>query len=67
MTSYGGANIITEDTVIFAHFITPVFMCKFLVQNKLKVKRLVLVSGFNNYFGINEEYDTVNSTMYFVI
>ena len=21
--------------------------------------------GFNNYFGINEEYDTVNKTMYF--
>ena len=67
MTSYVGANIITEDTVIFAHFIAPVFICKFLVQNKLKVKRLVLFSGFNNYFGINEEYDTVNSTMYFVI
>ena len=29
------------------------------------VKRLVFVCGFNNYFGINEEYDEVNHTMYF--
>lgn len=25
---------------------------------------MVFVCGFNNYFGINEEYDTVNGTMY---
>ena len=23
-----------------------------------------MVCGFNNYFGINDEYDTVNKTMY---
>ena len=32
---------------------------------KIKVKRLILVCGFNNYLGINEEYDTVNKSMYF--
>ena len=25
----------------------------------------MFVCGFNNYFGINEEYDTVNRSMYF--
>ena len=29
------------------------------------IKRLVLVCGFNNYFGIDEDYDTVNKSMYF--
>lgn len=42
----------------------PVFVCKFLIQNKIKVKRLVLVCGFNYYLGINEEYDIVNESMY---
>ena len=28
------------------------------------MKKIVSVCGFNNYFGINEEYDTVNKTMY---
>ena len=41
------------------------FICKFLVENRIKVKRLVFVCGFNNYLGINEEYDTVNRSMYF--
>ena len=38
---------------------------KFLVENKIKVKKLIFVCGFNNYLGINEEYDAVNNTMYF--
>lgn len=62
---YLNADLINENTVIYAHSIAPVFISKFLVENKIKVKRLVFVCGFNNYFGINEEYDTVNKSMYF--
>ena len=58
---YVDANILNEKTVIFAHSIAPIFICKFLMENKIKVKRLVFVCGFNNYF----EYDTVNASMYF--
>lgn len=62
---YVDAKIINEDTIIFAHSIAPIFICKFLVLNNIRVKRLVFVCGFNNYFGINEDYDTVNESMYF--
>lgn len=62
---YVESNIINENTVIFAHSIAPIFICKFLVQNKIKVKRLVFVCGFNNYFGIDKDYDAVNESMYF--
>lgn len=62
---YVDSNIINENTIIFAHSIAPVFICKFLVENKIKVKRLVLVCGFNNYFGIDKDYDIVNGSMYF--
>ena len=62
---YVEENIVHENTIIFAHSIAPVFICKFLVEHKIRVKRLVLVCGFNHYFGINEEYDTVNESMYF--
>ena len=62
---YVEAGIINENTAIFAHSIAPIFICKFLVDNKIKVKRLVFVCGFNNYLGINEEYDNVNESMYF--
>ena len=58
-------GIINENTVIFAHSIAPVFICKFLIKNRVKVKRLVLVCGFNHYYGINDDYDSVNQSMYF--
>lgn len=62
---YVTSGILNENTIIFAHSIAPIFICKFLVENKIKVKRLIFVCGFNNYLGINEEYDTVNKSMYF--
>ena len=61
---YLDLGIINENTTIIAHSIAPVFVSKFLTENKVKVKKLIFVCGFNNYFGINEEYDTVNGTMY---
>ena len=64
MKCYVDVGVINGGTIIFAHSIAPVFVCKFLIENKIKVKRLVFVCGFNNYFGINEEYDAVNGSMY---
>lgn len=65
LKTYLDSGILNENTIIFAHSIAPIFICKFLVENQIKVKRLVLVCGFNNYLGINEEYDAVNESMYF--
>lgn len=65
LEAYISSGIINENTIIFAHSIAPIFVCKFLVDHNIRVKKLVFVCGFNNYFGINEEYDEVNHTMYF--
>lgn len=65
LKAYVKASIINENTIIFAHSIAPIFICKFLVENKIRVKRLVFVCGFNHYFGIDENYDAVNESMYF--
>lgn len=65
LESYVSANLINEDTIIYAHSIAPIFICHFLVSHNIKVNKLVFVCGFNNYLGINEEYDNVNRTMYF--
>lgn len=62
---YLDLGLINEKTTIIAHSIAPVFVSKFLVENRVKVRKIIFVCGFNNYFGINEEYDTVNKTMYF--
>lgn len=64
LTVYLEAGLITEHTTIFAHSIAPVFICKFLISHKVKVKRLVFVCGFNNYLGIDADYDNVNRGMF---
>lgn len=61
---YLDLNLINESTTIIAHSIAPIFVCKFLLQNKINIKKLICVCGFNNYLGINEEYDAVNESMY---
>lgn len=62
---YLDAGLITNNTTIFAHSIAPVFISKFLVEHKTSVKKLVFVCGFNNYLGIDEDYDSVNRGMFF--
>lgn len=62
---YLDLGLINEDTTIIAHSIAPVFVCKFLVENKVRIKKLISVCGFNNYLGINEDYDAVNKSMFF--
>lgn len=57
-------EIINENTTIIAHSIAPIFVCKYLITNKIKVKNLIFVCGFNNYFGINADFDAVNGPMY---
>ena len=58
-------GLINENTIIIGHSIAPIFISKFLIENKIKVKKLIYVCGFNNYLGINDEYDAVNKSMYF--
>ncbi len=55
---------INENTIIIAHSIAPVFVCKYLINNKIKVKKLIFVCGFNNYLGIDPDFDTVNEPMF---
>ena len=64
MTCYLENGLINDNTVIYAHSIAPVFICKFLIEHQVKVKRLVFVCGFNNYEVDGGDYDKVNSTMF---
>ena len=38
---YVDLGLINEDTTIIAHSIAPVFVCKFLVENKVKINTKV--------------------------
>jgi len=62
---YLDLGLLNEKTTIIGHSIAPIFISKFLTENKIKVKKLIFVCGFNNYLGIDEQYDNVNKSMYF--
>ena len=62
---YVDVGLIHENTTLIGHSIAPVFLCKFLMEQKIKVKKLIFVCGFNNYLGIDKDYDEVNKSMYF--
>lgn len=55
---------VDEQTVIIAHSIAPIFVCKYLIEKKIKVRKLVFVCGFNNYLGIDPDFDAVNESMF---
>ncbi len=55
---------INDSTTIIAHSIAPIFVCKYLITKKIKVKKLIFVCGFNNYLGIDPDYDMVNKPMF---
>lgn len=56
--------IIGENTTIIAHSIAPIFICKYLMMKKRKVKKLIFVCGFNQYLGIDPDFDAVNESMF---
>ena len=55
---------VNENTTIIAHSIAPIFVCKYLITNKIKVKKLIFVCGFNNYLGLDPDFDAVNGPMF---
>ena len=55
---------VDENTTIIAHSIAPIFVCKYLITKKIKVKKLIFVCGFNNYLGIDPDFDAVNKPMF---
>lgn len=57
-------RFINKDSVFFCHSISCIFLVKFCVKNNINIGKAIMVSGFNNYLGLNNDYDAVNCTMY---
>ncbi len=48
LMSYLKIGYITEDTTFITHSLGGIFLVKFLIDNKIKVKRIITVAGFNH-------------------
>ena len=56
-------HLINENTTFIGHSLAPAFIVDYLIDNNLKVKRLVLVAPFYGLINI-PEFDEVNSPFF---
>ena len=56
LMAYVKIGYITEDTTFITHSLGGIFLVKFLLENKIKVKKIITVAGFNNI-----QFDNDNS------
>lgn len=57
-------RFINEESVFFCHSISCIFLIKYCIKNKIKIGKAIMVSGFNQLLGLDEDFDEVNCTMY---
>ncbi len=57
------ANKINGDTIFVGRSIGPIFIVKYLLEHKLKIKALFSISGFNCFINV-PDYDAVNKTFF---
>ena len=59
-------NMINENSVIIGHSTGSICALKYILETKTKIKKLILVSGFNNYYPNNEDelHRKLNPTYY---
>lgn len=48
LKAYSEIGYITEDTTFITHSLGGIFIVKFLLENKIKVKKIITIAGFNN-------------------
>lgn len=48
LKAYFEIEYITENTTFITHSLGGIFIVKFLLENKIKVKKIITIAGFNN-------------------
>lgn len=66
LDAYKNNNMINDETVLIGHSIGCAFIIKYILENNIKVSKIILVSGFNNFYAEdpNDLHNKVNKTFY---
>lgn len=59
-------RMINNETVIIGHSTGSIFALKYILENEVKIDKLILVSGFNNYFSNDKDdiHNKINLSYY---
>ncbi len=55
---------IANDDIIIGWSTGAIFVVRYLFENKIKINKLILISGFNNYIGNVPEVDNINKDFF---
>lgn len=55
---------INENTIFICHSIAPIFIIKYILDNKIKIFGIITVSGFNSYIGPSDEINKCNQSFF---
>ncbi len=61
LKAYFEVGYITENTTFITHSLGGIFIIKFLLENKIKVKKIITIAGFNN-LEFEDDMNLYNST-----
>lgn len=64
MDYYCQLGMVNEDTVLIGHSCGSVFLVHYLITQKIKIKGLITVSGYNKFFSGDEVMDSLNESFY---
>ena len=59
-------HLMDENTVMIGHSTGSICALKYILENRIKIKKLILVSGFNNYLAPDEKdlHNQLNPSYY---
>lgn len=64
LDGYRQANILSADSTIVGHSSAAVFAVKYLMLHDVAIRRLVTVSGFNQFFSGDANFDRINEEFF---
>jgi hypothetical protein len=57
-------GLVHDKTIFIAHSLGPIFIAKYVIKNKIKIKGLISVAGFNDFFSGNKDFDDINKSFF---
>ncbi len=61
---YHKLGLVNKETILVAHSLGSIFVAKYIIKNKIKIRGLISVSGFNNFFSGDKDFDDINKSFF---
>lgn len=62
--AYRDNGLLNEESTLVTHSSSAVFAVKYLTSRQVGISKLITVSGFNQFFSGNEDFDRINSEFF---